>query len=244
MDKSQIKSLQKQLKYKFRNKELLVLAMTHPSYVQGTEKANDHNQRLEFLGDAVLGMVVAEEVYLTYPTEREGFLTKARSSICHGKGLTQLARTLGIEEYLLMGKGEKKSRIQDRSLMLGDTLEAIIGAVYLDGGYRSARKLVLQWVNEQLQELVTAMPTINYKGTLQEWSQSRYGENRFVYEIAEVQGPDHARVFTIHLKWGERVLASASGSSKKDTEAAAARQVVVMIETHGGELPEDPAMAG
>ena len=155
MVKNQIRDIQKKLQYRFKNPDLLKLALTHPSFVQGTGQSDLHNQRLEFLGDAILDMIVAVELYKTYPDKREGFLTKARSTICHGRNLTQMARDLELEPYLQLGKGEMRAESKDRSQVLGDCLEAIIGAVYLDSGYKNARKLVLKWVRSQFGELET-----------------------------------------------------------------------------------------
>lgn len=243
MDKNKLKNLQKTLKYKFKHRELLVQALTHPSFVQGTNESQFHNQRLEFLGDAVLGMIVADELFIIYPDKREGFLTKARSSICHGKGLTKLAKELKLDDYFRLGKGEKKAKTNDRSQILGDCLEAVIGAVYLDGGYKPTRKLILNWVSHQLKELEDEMLAINYKGALQEWSQSHLGDNRFVYDLTNTSGPDHAKEFTIRVLVDKVELASAHGYSKKEAESVAAQKVLILIKENGNKLPQLPVRA-
>lgn len=235
MDKTKLKSLQKTLGYKFKDRDLLLQALTHPSFVQSSENSHFHNQRLEFLGDAVLGMIVADELFIAYPEEREGFLTKGRSTICHGKGLTKLAKNLKLDDYLRLGRGEKKAKTKERSQILGDCLEAIIGAVYLDGGYKPARKLVLDWVSPLFKELKTDMVTINYKGTLQEWSQSHLGDNRFVYNLVDTTGPDHAKEFSVRVLFNDEAVAIAQGYSKKEAESAAARKVLELIKTDGDE---------
>ena len=245
MEKTKLKDLQKTLGYKFKDRELLLQALTHPSYVQGSDNSQFHNQRLEFLGDAVLGMVVADELFSLYPDEREGFLTKARSTICHGKGLTRLAKDLELDQYLRLGRGEKKAKTKDRSQMLGDCLEAVIGAVYLDGGYKPARKFVLRWMGPQFGELQNDMVTINYKGALQEWSQSQTGDNRFTYELVKTSGPDHAKEFSVRLLFNNRPLATAQGYSKKEAESHAAKKVLAMIQENNDQLPdslEQPAI--
>jgi ribonuclease III len=236
MDKNKLKSLQKTLGYKFKDRDLLLQALTHPSFLQGLENSQFHNQRLEFLGDAVLGMIVADEIFNAYPEEREGFLTKGRSTICHGKGLTKLAKNLKLDDYLRLGRGEKKAKTKERSQILGDCLEAIIGAVYLDGGYKPARKLVLQWVGPLFKELKADMVTINYKGALQEWSQSHLGDNRFVYDLIDTSGPDHAKEFSISVLINDRTIASAHGYSKKEAESLAAKKVLELIKEKGDQL--------
>lgn len=230
MVKNQIREIQKKLNYRFKNSDLLELALTHPSFVQGTEQNDQHNQRLEFLGDAVLDMVVAVELYKAYPDKREGFLTKARSTICHGRNLTQMARDLQLEPYLQLGKGEQRAESKHRSQVLGDCLEAIIGAVYLDGGYKSARKLILKWVKWQLGKLETEMQSINHKGALQEWSQSHFGINHFEYKLVETKGPDHAKQFTVQVNLRKHPLAEATGFSKKEAESKAAEDALRKIQ--------------
>ena len=238
MEKQKLKTLQKKLKYKFKDRELLTQALTHPSFVQGTEHSNNHYQRLEFLGDAVLGMVVADELFTTYPNEREGFLTKARSSICHGKGLTRLAKKLDLQDYLRLGKGEKKGKSKDRSQVLGDCLEALIGAVYLDGGYKPARRLIISWLDDQLDTIHTEMVSINHKGTLQEWSQAHYGKNRFHYEMEKASGPDHAKEFTVSIQIDGSAITKATGFSKKEAESLAAQEVLKIIDSQEDVLPD------
>ncbi|MEQ9824908.1 MAG: ribonuclease III [Puniceicoccaceae bacterium] len=232
MLKREIRALQKTLAYRFKKPELLELALTHPSFVQGTAQSDRHNQRLEFLGDSILGMIVSVELYKAYPDKREGFLTKARSTLCHGKNLTQMARELGLEPHLQLGKGEQRAQSKDRSQILGDCLEAVIGAVYLDGGYKSARNMVLKWVRSQLDALESEMETINFKGALQEWSQSHCGTNRFEYELVRTAGPDHAKEFTVQVLLGNEVLASATGFSKKEAESGAAELALARIRSN------------
>lgn len=244
MDKTKLKSLQKTLGYKFKDRKLLLQALTHPSFVQGTENSQFHNQRLEFLGDAVLGMVVADELFVTHPDEREGFLTKARSTICHGKGLTRLARELKLDEYLRLGRGEKKAKTKERSQVLGDCLEAVIGAVYLDGGYKPVRKLVLNWTGPLFKELKTDMVMINFKGALQEWSQSLTGDNRFTYELIDTAGPDHAKEFSVRILFNEQPITTAHGYSKKEAESQAAKKVLEMIRENDNHLPEEFESSG
>lgn len=232
MVKREFRALQKTLAYRFKKPELLQLALTHPSFVQGTTQGENHNQRLEFLGDSILGMIVSVELYKAYPDKREGFLTKARSTICHGRNLTQMARELGLEPHLQLGKGEQRAPSKDRSQILGDCLEAVIGAVYLDGGYKSARNMVLKWVRAQLGALETEMETINFKGALQEWSQSHCGRNRFEYELVRTAGPDHAKEFTVRVTLCAETLATATGFSKKEAESNAAEKALVRVRSN------------
>ncbi len=226
MDKRKLKTLQKNIGYRFKNKDLLIQALTHPSYLQGTNENQKHNQRLEFLGDAVLGMIVADELFKIFPDQREGFLTKARAYICHGKGLTKLAKQMELDDYLLLGKGEQKAKTKSRSQMLGDSLEAIIGAVYMDGGYKPVHKLVLNWLSNEIQNLDIDTVSINYKGELQEWSQSHFADNLFSYSLLEESGPDHAKQFTVAVLLKDQEIARATGYSKKEAEALAAKQTL------------------
>lgn len=229
MQKSQLRELQKKLKYRFKKIELLELALTHPSFVQGTNQSDFHNQRLEFLGDAILDMIVAAQLYKNYPDKREGFLTKARSTLCHGKNLTEMGRELGLDDFLQLGKGEQRANTKDRSQVIGDSLEAVIGAIYLDGGYKSARKIVLKWLTPQFGAIEEEMVSINYKGAVQEWSQSHFGTNLFEYILQKTDGPDHAKQFTIQVKLGTDVIATATGFSKKEAESKAAQEALEAV---------------
>lgn len=244
MEKQSIRALEKILGHRFKDKQLLVRALTHPSHVQGTDQADLHNQRLEFLGDAILGMIVAHELFLAYPQEREGFLTKARASICHGKGLTELARGLGLESFALLGRSERVATLQNRSLILGDCIEAIIGAVYIDGGFRAVQKLVRSWVIDRIRSLDAEAIAFNYKGALQEWAQSGATPTPVCYELVDQKGPDHARVFTVAVVIRDQIVAKASGYSKKDAETLAAKQALEVIRNNDNRMPADSSVAG
>ncbi len=199
--------------------ELISMALTHPSYAQ-EKNAVVNNQRLEFLGDAVLNMVVAEYLYCHFGNKAEGELTKIRARVVCEKALVSVAARLDLGKYILLGRGEEMSGGRRRSSILADAAEAVIGAVYLDQGYESARDFIVKYLEDIIIDTVHG-DYYDYKSRLQELVQARDKDN-VSYAIIEESGPAHAKTFIIGVYYRGELLAQGSGKSKKEAEQKAA----------------------
>jgi ribonuclease-3 len=214
-------ALQERLGYKFRESSLLRLALTHPSIAHEQEGTVQHNQRLEFLGDAVLGLVLTRELYERFPDFGEGPLTKARAEMVNQRSLAEQARRLAIGGCLIMSRGEIAHGGPERASSLADAFEAVIGAIFMDGGFEAAQAFVLQCFRDSFGEF-TAPPNLsNPKGELQEMLQGRSGEAPR-YEMMSASGPDHDRSFECAVLHEGRELARGRGKSKRAAEGQAA----------------------
>jgi ribonuclease III len=207
--------------YKFRNSLLLAEALTHPSL--GHEAQNYHfdYQRLEFLGDAVLQLVITEYLFRNFKVAAEGQLTKLRSRLVSRDALKTHAAALNLGRYILMGRGEEASGGRERASTLADAFEALIGALYLDGGLEVAKVFILTQTRADLEKLEEEPVDINPKGDLQELLQSISPQSP-VYELVSQSGPEHEKTFVSQVVWEDIVLGQGSGRSKKQAETAAA----------------------
>lgn len=213
--------------YDFRDENLLRLALTHPSVAHESGTASAHNQRLEFLGDAVLGLVLTEMLYKRFPAFEEGPLTKARAKLVNRHSLAGRARSLGLGNHLILSRGEEVSGGRDRSSALADAYEALLGAIFLDGGFDAARDFILREFAGAFDEL-SARPLIeNPKGELQELLQSR-SSRAPEYQTIQIAGSDHDPLFECAVLHDGVELARGKGKSKKSAESAAA---LVALET-------------
>ena len=219
-----MKSLQSKLNYKFKDPSLLELALTHSSYAN-EKGSHKNNERLEFLGDSVLGFITAEYLYSTMPGTPEGELTKLRSAAVCEKSLAEFARQIGLGHHLLLGKGELHTGGAERPSILSDAFESVIAAIYLDGGMDAAREFVLWFIRTAQTdvELVT-----DYKTKLQEIIQQNPDEH-LSYVLAAESGPDHDKTFTVDLFLNSNCIASGAGHSKKKAEQAAAREALKLM---------------
>ncbi|HEX3627926.1 MAG TPA: ribonuclease III [Verrucomicrobiae bacterium] len=209
------------LGYQFRDEQLLRLALTHPSVAHESGTATAHNQRLEFLGDAVLGLVLTQKLYEEFPAFEEGPLTKARAKLVNRQALAGRARAVGLGEHLILSRGENASGGRDRSSALADAYEALLGAIFLDGGFEAAREFILKEFSGAFDEL-TAHPLIeNPKGELQELLQSR-SVKAPEYQTVQISGSDHDPLFECAVFHDGAELARGQGKSKKTAESAAA----------------------
>ena len=216
----ELDALGKRLGYAFADPMLLARAMAHRSWCAETAGENP-NERLEFLGDAVLGLVVTDHIYRTYPDLPEGELAKVRASVVNSASLAELALELGLGEALLLGKGEDQSGGREKPSILADAMEAVIGAVYIDGGWDPAADFVMRLLGERIAEAAAGPGGQDYKTRLQELGARRFDELPR-YEVVD-EGPDHAKLFfaTVHL--GGEARGTGEGRSKKQAEQAAAR---------------------
>jgi len=234
---SDYEELQQRLGYRFQNRELLQLALTHPSVAHEQGLRVQTNQRLEFLGDAVLQLVLTRELYEKYPDYGEGPLTKARAKLVNRRTLAEHARKLGLGAHLILSRGEDQHGGRDRLGALADTFEALLGAIFLDGGFESAREFILGQFLGGFGEL-SALPILeNPKGELQELLQSVSSEAPQYY-VASATGPDHDRVFECTVHHGGAELARGQGKSKKDAESQAALAALVKLRSQNKETSE------
>ena len=217
-----MESLESKIAYKFRNSLLLAEALTHPSLAYESQKPHFDNQRLEFLGDSVVQLVLTEALYEKFPSFSEGRLTKLRARLVSKAGLTEFAKSLDLGLYMMLGKGEQASGGRERPSTLADAFEALVGAIYLDGGLEEVRTVILNITNETLEALALAPEEKNPKGQLQEQLQSVAPESP-CYELVSESGPDHDKSFVARVVWRGDVLAEGQGSSKKLAEISAAR---------------------
>ncbi|MBS6395775.1 MAG: ribonuclease III [Clostridiales bacterium] len=218
-EKALFRELEEKTGYRFRNQELLWQAMTHSSY------ANEHhlgrlkcNERLEFLGDAVLELTTSEFLYEKYPDMPEGDATKTRASIVCEQSLDFCARAISLEKYIRLGRGEEVSGGRERPSIVSDACEALIGAIYLDGGFTNAKDFILRFI---LNDLEHKKLFFDSKTILQERIQAHH-EEKLHYELVREEGPDHQKLFIVQAMLGDRVIGEGSGRTKKAAEQAAA----------------------
>ena len=212
---------QSELNYHFRDIALLRLALTHPSVAYEQGATVPHNQRLEFLGDAVLSVILTRELYEKFPGVEEGPLTKARAQMVNRRTLAGQAQRLGLGRQLFLSRGEELNEGQSRPSTLADAYEALIGAIFLDGGLEAAREFVLRNFREAFGELAIIPNLDNPKGELQEILQANSMEAPR-YEMISATGPDHDREFDVRVEHGGVELGRGKGKSKKEAESAAA----------------------
>ena len=220
--------LQSRLGHSFANASLLQLALTHPSVAHEQGVPTQHNQRLEFLGDAVLQLVLTHELYEKFSAFGEGPLTKARAKLVNRRALAEKARALGLGEHLILSRGEESHGGRERPSALADAFEAVLGAIFLDGGFPAAEQFVARHFRESLGGLQDIPMLENPKGELQELLQNRSPESPR-YHIASMSGPDHDRVFECTVHHEGRELARGRGKSKKDAESDAARAALLVL---------------
>ena len=216
------RKLEQAIGYRFRKKALLEQALTHPSFRYENPAAGDDNQRLEYLGDAVLSLICAEHLYRNHPDAREGDMSQLRSRLTQDRKLAQIGESIGIGAFLRLGHGEVKNGGAGRASNLADAVEAIIGAAWIDGVIRAAKKVFVSIFLPELDELKVATMRSNPKGNLQEYAQSR-GFDIPVYETVESAGPEHDRTFTVELSACGRTWQAAGGSKREAERLAALR---------------------
>ena len=213
--------LEQRIGYKFRNSLLLAEALTHPSLGHETQRHHFDNQRLEFLGDAVLQVIFTEHLFRLFPHFSEGQLTKLRSRLVSREGLKVHAISIGLGTYLMMGRGEEASGGRQRASILADAFEALVGAMYLDSNIEVVRRFVLDEALQDIQRLTHQPLEVNPKGQLQEILQAISPKSPN-YEIVSQTGPEHQKLFVAKVIWDNLELGSGEGSSKKQAETAAA----------------------
>lgn len=219
-----IKSIEENIGYQFKNSELLLEAITHSSYTNEMKiNKRVHYERLEFLGDACLELISSEFLYNKFPDSPEGGLSKKRASMVCEQSLAKCARNMNLGQYLFFGKGEEKAGGRERDSILADVTEAVLGAIYLDSGLEAAKKYVydniLNFLNDE-------KLFVDSKTELQEMIQHLPGNHEITYEVIGESGPEHDKTFVVEVKYGDRILATGSGKSKKTAQQQAATSAI------------------
>lgn len=217
--------LEQRIGHKFRNSLLLAEALTHPSLGHETHRHHFDNQRLEFLGDAVLQLIITEHLYTLFPREAEGRLTKLRSRLVSREALRLHALKLDLGQFLMMGRGEEACGGRERTSTLADAFEALLGAIYLDTDLATAQRFVLALAADDLAQLEAQPVDINPKGHLQELLQA-ISPRSPIYELLSESGREHEKMFIVRVLWEGLALGEGSGRSKKQAETAAAREAM------------------
>ena len=213
--------------YKFKDESLLLRALTHSSYINDKKESHQiNNERLEFLGDSLFGAIISEELYRRLDRAFEGALTKLRAQIVCEKSLAWHGRQIEIGEQILLGKGEEFTGGRDKEALIADALEAVIGAVFLDGGYEAAKAVVLKIFGKHVDEAIKGRLGSDYKTELQEKLQAM-GEVKISYKLEKEEGPDHDKVFYIALYCAGKLIGNGRGKSKKEAEQNAAKEALI-----------------
>ena len=222
----ELEELEKNIKYKFNNRDILKKALTHTSY------ANEHkiesNEKLEFLGDSILEFISSDYIYNKYPKLTEGEMTKVRAAVVCGENLAKVAKVYNVGECLYLGNSEVHSGGKNRIAILEDATEAIIAAIYLDGGIEPVKKFIIENLEDEIEKATKNVGIKDYKTVLQEILQEN-GEVKIQYEIIKEMGPDHDKSFIAQVKLNGKVLAKGEGKSKQKAEMKAAKKAIKQV---------------
>jgi ribonuclease-3 len=225
----QFSELEKKIKYQFRDYKILEEALTHSSHANEKNNSNlNHNERLEFLGDSVLSIVISDYLFMKYPDFPEGDLTKLRAKIVCEPTLAESANELLLGQYMSFGKGEAQTGGRERPSILADAFEALIASIYLDGGLNEARRFILETMFDKIEDAVHGRIFLDYKTALQERVQAT-SQDSIVYEIINEKGPDHQKVFSSCVIIGGTSIGEGSGRSKKEAEQLAAKMALKVL---------------
>ncbi|MDL2217270.1 ribonuclease III [Christensenellaceae bacterium OttesenSCG-928-M15] len=226
-------ALQQKIGYTFLDAGLLLTALTHTSFVKGDGKGSAHNERLEFLGDAVLELIISAQLYKRYPQFSEGAMTRSRAAIVCESSLDDLARTLSLQDYLLLGHGEDNSGGRDKPSIVSDALEAVIGAIYIDGGFLEAERFVLRLTEEKLKTLKKRSESKDHKSALQEYVQKNH-LGAVSYKLMGETGPDHKKLFTMRVLIDCVNMGEGTGNSKQEAGQQAAAMALRELHARSG----------
>ncbi len=224
----EIPAIEGQLHYKFHDSSLLVLAFIHRSYINEHREVQQHNERLEFLGDSILGLLTAEYLYKNFPKHPEGDLSYYRSRLVDATACVSYLQKMDIAKHILLGKGERMNDGRGRESILADLFEAIIGAIYLDGGLEAARHFIFNNFSQEIKKTLET-PLSNWKAILQDYCQKKYQQPP-IYKVLEESGPDHSKIFIIAVMISDKEYGRGSGGSKKEAQQSAAAEALKQIE--------------
>ena len=225
-----ISSLEEKIGYCFENKALLEQALTHGSSVRESRHGSAQNERLEFLGDAFLDAIIGAQLYLMMPEVPEGVLSKTRANIVCEHSAAEAARSINLGEYLYLGHGEELAGGRNKTSILADAMEAVIGAMYLDGGYEKTKEIVLNLFNENISLGMSGQLFKDYKTQLQEILQAKGNHVSICYVTDKEEGPDHNKTFYIHMECNGQPLGKGIGKTKKEAEQNAAKESIKILE--------------
>ncbi len=229
MSAESLQAFEHKIGYRFSDKDLLVHALSHTSYTNEHElPKTQSNERLEFLGDAVVDMIVSDYLYKNYRDLPEGMLTKLRAAVVCESSFAELAAAMGFGDYILLGRGEEATGGRSRASVLADSFEAVTAAIYLDGGIGQAAGWITERLKAPIRLAASGKAAKDYKTTLQEMVQ-KGSSGRVSYQVTNEQGPDHAKVFTVEVSIDDVKMAQGRGTSKKDAEQAAASAAIKQI---------------
>ncbi|MDD3619310.1 MAG: ribonuclease III [Desulfobulbaceae bacterium] len=225
-NRKRLEELQARIGYRFKDLRLLQLALVHRSFAfERMKRSARHNETQEFLGDAVLDLTLGYILFTRFPEKREGQLTRIRAALVNESGLAEMARQIGLGEFLVLGHGEEASGGREKSSILSCAYEALIGALFLDGGYEEALSFVRRWFEPLIERRSEELLAGDAKSTLQEFLQERFTEGP-VYVLDAEEGPAHARIFTVSVRFRGETLGCGRASSKKEAEQTAARRAL------------------
>jgi ribonuclease III len=226
MKEKELNGFEKLIGIEFKDKDLLKQAFTHRSFLNEHKSLKGkHNERLEFLGDAVLELAVTDYLYEKYPEKNEGDLTSIRSALVNATTCAEVAKKLNVNDYLLLSKGEAKDTGRARQYILANALEAIIGAIYIDLGYEKSKDFILEYIAPLTEQIVKEQLWVDAKSKFQEKAQDIAGVTPS-YKTMKEEGPDHDKKFTVGVFLGENLVSEGSGDSKQDAEQSAARHAL------------------
>jgi ribonuclease-3 len=218
--------LEKRIGLKFKDKDLLTEALTHRSYLNEYPKWRlPHNERLEYLGDAVLELIVSEELFKKFPKQPEGRLTVLRAALVNYQILAKVAESISLDDFILMSRGEKKDTGRAREVILANAMEALIGAMYLDQGFKKMKPFIQKFVMKNLDKVLETGSYKDAKSELQEMAQEKFKVTP-TYRMLEESGPAHQRIFRMGVYFGEKLIADGTGAAKQDAELEAAKSAL------------------
>lgn len=224
----QATEIESKIGYTFKSKSILALAFIHRSFVNENKEVTEHNERLEFLGDSILGMLIAEYLYRYLPTTPEGELSYLRSRLVEASSCMTYVQKLGIDRYLLLGKGERMNNGRGRDSIRADLFEAIIGAVYIDGGIEATKNFIFRNFSKDIEDILKT-PVRNWKAQLQDYCQKKYHQTP-IYKVVSESGPDHSKIFNISVIINNQEMGYGDGPSKKEAQQAAAQDALAKLQ--------------
>ncbi|WP_110462522.1 ribonuclease III [Ruminiclostridium sufflavum] len=226
--------LENRIKYKFKDRQILLTAITHSSYANERKtKKIAYNERIEFLGDSVLSLVISEYLYKMYPNLPEGELTVTRAKIVCESSLAKCAADIGLGKFLMLGKGEELSGGREKASIQSDAFEALIGAIYIDGGFETAKGFILKYMEGIIKNCVEGKLFYDFKTQLQELVQQN-GEQHILYNVIDESGPDHNKTFVTEVSINGAVTGKGTGHSKKESEQNAAKDALERLKVDDG----------
>ncbi len=228
-----LSDIQERIAYRFSNPELLQRSLTHKSYAN-ENRLSYHNERMEFLGDAVLNFIVSEYLMTTCPDSTEGDLSRLRAAVVSEPALAAIAREVGLGAFILLGRGEEQTGGREKESLLANSLEALIASVYMDGGKEAAEKLVLLFFEPLIRKTCTSRVNLDYKTELQELCQERLKQLP-IYRIVSETGPDHQKIFEVEVWIKDRLSGHGTGRNKKEAEQKAAKEALEKLSDKRGQ---------